>query len=302
MKQSTMNWRGVLPAMTTAFQPNLDVDHEFIAKHAKWLIKNGCDGIVALGSLGESATLAFDEKVAILETLVEALGPKIPVVANIGTLSTEEAVDLARAAEQAGCRALMVLPPYVYTSDWREMKAHVQAILKATKLPCMLYNNPVSYKTDFLPEQVAELAKENKNLEAVKESSADVRRVTAIKALCGDRLNILVGVDDAIVEGVRAGAIGWVAGLVNAFPRESVALYNYAMRGQTKKADELYKWFLPLLRMDTVPKFVQLIKLVQQETGMGNERVRGPRLVMSGAERKAALRTLAAALKTHPKL
>ena len=288
--------------MTTAFKPNLDVDHEFVAQHARWLVKNGCDGIVALGSLGESATLAFDEKVAILHTLVEALGPKVPVVANIGALSTEEAADLARAAADAGCRALMVLPPYVYTSDWREMKAHVQAILRATKLPCMLYNNPVSYKTDFLPAQIAELAKENKNLEAVKESSADVRRVTAIRALCGDRLHLLVGVDDAIIEGIRAGAVGWVAGLVNAFPRESVALYDYAMRGQTKKADALYRWFLPLLRMDTVHKFVQLIKLVQQETGMGNERVRGPRLVMSGAERKAALDTLQAALKTRPKL
>jgi len=302
MKQTTMNWRGVLPAMTTAFQSNGDVDHKFIAQHAKWLVKNGCTGLVALGSLGESATLSFGEKVDILQTLVSALGPKTPVVAGIAALSTEEAVDLARAAEQVGCRGLMVLPPYVYTSDWREMKAHLQAVIRATELSCMLYNNPVSYKTDFLPAQIAELAKENKNLHAVKESSADVRRVTAIKALCGDRLNLLVGVDDAIVEGVRAGATGWVAGLVNAFPRESVALYNYAMRGQAKKADELYKWFLPLLRMDTVPKFVQLIKLVQQEVGMGSERVRGPRLVLSGVEREAALATLKLALRQRPKV
>ncbi|MEY4388194.1 MAG: dihydrodipicolinate synthase [Verrucomicrobiota bacterium] len=297
-----MNWRGVLPAMTTAFQPNLDVDHAFIAKHSQWLVKNGCTGIVALGSLGESATLAFGEKVEILQTLVRALGPKTPVVAGIAALSTEEAVDLAKAAEQVGCRGLMVLPPYVYSSDWREMKAHVSAVIRATKLSCMLYNNPISYKTDFLPAQIAELAKEHKTLHAVKESSSDVRRVTAIKALCGDRIEILVGVDDAIVEGVRAGATGWIAGLVNAFPRESVALYNYSMRGQTKKADELYKWFLPLLRMDTVNKFVQLIKLVQQEVGMGNERVRGPRLTLAGAERKAALDTLKVALKNRPKV
>ena len=297
-----MNWRGVLPAMTTPFQPNLDVDHKFLAKHAQWLVKNGCTGIVALGSLGESATLSFSEKVEILDTLVSTLGPKMPVVAGIAALSTEEAVDLARAAETVGCRGLMVLPPYVYSSDWREMKAHVQAVIHATKLSCMLYNNPVSYKTDFLPAQIAELAKENKNLHAVKESSADVRRVTAIKALCGDRLEVLVGVDDAIVEGVHAGATGWVAGLVNAFPRESVALYNYAMRGQTKKADELYKWFLPLLRMDTVNRFVQLIKLVQQEVGMGHERVRAPRLTMSGAERKTALATLKIAMRQRPKV
>jgi 1-pyrroline-4-hydroxy-2-carboxylate deaminase len=297
-----MKWAGVIPAMTTAFKPDYSVGHAFVAKHAAWLIDNGCSGIVALGSLGESATLRFDEKVAILKTIVTALGNKMPVVAGIASLSTSEGVDLAKAAEGVGCSALMVLPPYVYSSDWREMKSHVQPIIRATKLSCMLYNNPVSYKTDFLPEQIKELAAENSNLEAVKESSADVRRVTALKAICGDRLRLFVGVDDVIVEGVRAGAVGWIAGLVNAFPRESVALYEYAMRGETKKADELYKWFLPLLRMDTVPKFVQLIKLVQQEVGMGHERVRAPRCVMTGTERKTALDTLKVALASRPKV
>jgi len=297
-----MKWAGVIPAMTTTFKPDYSVDHAFVAKHATWLIENGCTGIVALGSLGESATLRFDEKVKVLKTLVTALAGKAPVVAGIASLSTMEAVELARAAEDTGCSGLMVLPPYVYSSDWREMKSHVQPVIRATKLSCMLYNNPVSYKTDFLPPQIKELAADNPNLEAVKESSADVRRVTALKALCGDRLRLFVGVDDLIVEGVRAGAVGWVAGLVNAFPRESVALYNYAMRGETKKAEELYRWFLPLLRMDTVGKFVQLIKLVQQEVGMGNERVRAPRCVLAGAERKAALDTLKAALAKRPKI
>jgi 4-hydroxy-tetrahydrodipicolinate synthase len=297
-----MKWTGVIPAMTTGFKDDYSVDHASVGKHAAWLIKNGCSGIVALGSLGESATLKFDEKVAVLKTLVDTLGSKVPVVAGIASLSTYEGVELAKAAEGVGCSGLMVLPPYVYSSDWREMKSHVQPIIRATKLSCMLYNNPVSYKTDFLPEQIKELAGAHKNLEAVKESSADVRRVTALKAICGDRLRLFVGVDDAIVEGVRAGAVGWIAGLVNAFPRESVALYNYAMCGETKKADELYKWFLPLLRMDTVPKFVQLIKLVQQEVGMGHERVRAPRCVMAGAERKVALDTLKVALAKRPKV
>ena len=297
-----MKWQGVIPAMTTAFKPDYSVDHAFVGRHARWLVDNGCTGIVALGSLGESATLRFEEKIAILKTLVNALGGKAPVVAGIASLSTMEAVDLARAAEDVGCLALMVLPPYVYSSDWREMKSHMQPVIRATKLSCMLYNNPVSYKTDFLPEQIKELAADNSNLQAVKESSADARRVTALKAICGDRLALFVGVDDLIVEGVRAGATGWIAGLVNAFPRESVALYNYAMRGEKKKADELYKWFLPLLRMDTVPKFVQLIKLVQQEVGMGHERVRAPRCVMAGAERKVALETLKQALKKRPKV
>lgn len=302
MKKANMKWQGVIPAMTTQFKADYSVDHTAISKHAPWLIKNGCAGIVALGSLGESATLRFEEKVAILKTLVAALNGQAPVVAGIASLSTMEAVDLAKAAEAAGCSGLMVLPPYVYSSDWREMKSHLQPVIRATKLSCMLYNNPVSYKTDFLPHQIAELAKEHSNLHAVKESSADVRRVTALKALCGDRLKLFVGVDDLIVEGVTAGATGWIAGLVNAFPMESVALYNYAMRGETKKAAELYKWFLPLLRMDTVPKFVQLIKLVQQEVGWGHERVRAPRCVMAGAERRQALATLKVALKNRPKV
>ena len=296
-----MKWTGVIPAMTTAFKADMSVDHAFIARHARWLVDSGCNGVVALGSLGESATLNFDEKVAILKTLVAELKGK-PVVAGIASLSTAEAVALAQAAEAVGCAGLMVLPPYVYTSDWREMKAHVQAVIRATKLSCMLYNNPVSYKTDFLPEQIQELAATNPNLHAVKESSADVRRVTALKAICGDRLALCVGVDDAIVEGVRAGAVGWIAGLANAFPRESVALYEYSLRGEKKKADELYRWFLPLLRMDTVPKFVQLIKLVQQEVGMGHERVRGPRLILAGAERKSALAALKQALAKRPKI
>ena len=296
-----MKWTGVISAITTAFQPDYGVDYAFLAKHAQWQIDSGCDGVVAPGSLGESATLSFEEKVAVLEALVHALG-RMPVVAGIAALSTAEAVALARAAEEAGCAALMVLPPYVYAGDWREMKAHVQAILRATRLSCMLYNNPPAYKTDFLPEQIAELAAEHTNLHAVKESSGDVRRVTALKALCGDRLALFVGLDDVVVEGARAGAAGWIAGLSNALPRECVALYRYAMRGETGQAETLYRWFLPLLRMDTTVKFVQLIKLVQQEVDMGNERVRAPRLPLAGAEREAALAAIRAALASRPKV
>lgn len=302
MKKTEMNWRGVIPAMTTAFLPNYSVDHALIAKHARWLIDNGCNGIVALGSLGENATLRFDEKIAILRTIVAVAAGEFPVVAGIASSSTLEAVDLAKAAADAGCSGLMVLPPYVYSSDWREMKSHLQPILRATKLSAMLYNNPVSYKTDFLPQQIFTLAQAHENLRAVKESSSDVRRVTALKALCGERLKLFVGVDDLIVEGIRAGAAGWIAGLVNAFPKESVALFDYAIRGENKKADALYRWFLPLLRMDTVPKFVQLIKLVQQEVGWGHERVRAPRCVLAGAERETALDTLKAALAKRPKI
>jgi 1-pyrroline-4-hydroxy-2-carboxylate deaminase len=279
-----MNWSGVMPAITTQFKPDFAVDYPTVARHAQWLIENGCTGIICLGSLGEAATLSFEEKVEILNTVVAALEGKTPVVAAISALSTSEAVELARAAHKAGCSGLMILPPYVYQGDWREMKAHVGAILKATPLEGMLYNNPVAYGTDFLPEQIAELASEYPNLVAVKESSTDVRRTTAIRALIGDRLRIFVGVDDVIVEGIAAGAVGWVAGQVNALPRESVDLFNLASAGRTEEAFELYRWFLPLLRMDTVPKFIQLIKQVQEEAGVGVARVRAPRLELADEE------------------
>ena len=296
-----MNWNGVISAMTTAFKPDYAIDHAFVAKHAQWQLENGCDGIVAPGSLGESATLSFEEKVALLKTLVGAAGKK-PVVAGIASLSTAEGISLAKEAEQVGCAGLMVLPPYVYASDWREMKAHVDAVLRATKLTCMLYNNPPAYKTDFLPAQIQELAAEHANLRAVKESSGDVRRVTTLNALCGDRLALFVGLDDVVVEGVRAGAVGWIGGVTNALPKECMALFHAATRGEAQKADTLYKWLLPMLRMDTVVKFVQYLKLIQHEVGMGDERVRGPRLPLAGAEREDALKIIKAALAARPKL
>jgi len=295
-----MNWHGVMPAMTTCFDANLKVDHAFMTRHARWLIENGCTGIVSLGSLGEAATLAFGEKIAILQNIAAAVAGRAPVVAAISALSTSEAVALAKAAEKTGCSGLMVLPPYVYRGDWRETKAHMAAIFSSTSLSCMLYNNPIAYGTDFLPEQIVELASEHPNFHAVKESSTDVRRVTAIRALAGDRLRIFVGVDDAIVEGIAAGATGWIAGLVNAFPAESVALFDLAMQGRSHEASEFYRWFLPLLRMDTVLKFVQLIKLVQQEAGEGNARVRPPRLELTGSELDAAVKTIHNALSTRP--
>ena len=295
-----MKWAGVMPATTTAFDEQLNIDHAFVAHHAKWLIDNGCTGIVTPGSLGESATLTLEEKRALWKTVIDAVGARVPVVAAIASLSTAEAVRLAQHAADAGCSGLMVLPPYVYRSDWREMKAHIEAVFRATNLSCMLYNNPVAYGTDFLPQQIAELALQHENFEAVKESSTDVRRITWIRELLGDKLAIFVGVDDVIVEGVLMGATGWIAGLVNALPRESVDLFNYAMNRDLEKAMPLYNWFLPLLRMDTVPKFVQLIKLVQHEVGMGNARVRRPRLELTGAELDEALTVIRHALWRRP--
>jgi len=294
------HWQGLLPAITTPFSADGSVDHEFLASHARLLVENGASGVVPLGSLGEGATLTYDEKLAVLRTCVGAVGGGASIVAGVSSLSTGEAVRLALDAASLGCHGLMVLPPYAYSTDWREMKAHVADVLAATELRCLLYNNPIAYRTDFLPEQIAELAGEFPQLEAVKESSADVRRVTAIRDLLGARIEILVGVDDLVLEGLAAGATGWVAGLANALPAESMTLFRLAAAGQKEKVANLYRWFLPLLRMDTVPKFVQLIKLVQERTGLGSSRVRPPRLPLHGAELRQALETIDRALETRP--
>ena len=294
-----MNWKGVMPALTTCFDENLKVDHAFMSKHCLWLLENGCSGIVLLGSLGEGATLSIEEKLQIVQNCVRTVRGRSPVVASVSALSTADAVSQAKAFADVGCDAIMILPPYVYQGDDREMKAHVSAVFAATPLSCMLYNNPIAYGTDFIPEQIQELAAQNENLACVKESSADVRRVAAIRALLGDRLEVFAGVDDAIVEAISVGATGWIAGLANAFPRESVDLFDCATKGERGKAFELYRWFLPLLRMDTAPKFVQLIKLAQTEVGMGNSRVRAPRLELAGEELRNAQNVIRQALQNR---
>jgi 4-hydroxy-tetrahydrodipicolinate synthase len=297
-----MEWRGVFPAVTTPFGEDLSIDLEFLSGHLEAMLGAGCRGFVPLGSLGESATLSFPEKAAVLDACRRVLGSRAPLVPGIAALSTAEAVSTARMAEEKGCDGLMVLPPYVYRPDRREALAHFSAVLGATKLPCMLYNNPIAYGTDVLPEDLALLAGRHANLAAIKESSADVRRVTAIRSLLGERLALFVGVDDLIVEGIAAGAVGWIAGLVNALPKESVALFDLASGGRSNEARELYDWFLPLLRLDVVPKFVQLIKLAQQECAMGSERVRPPRLVLEGAERSEALAVIRERLARRPRV
>jgi 4-hydroxy-tetrahydrodipicolinate synthase len=289
MKQR--DWRGVFPAITTPFRRDLSVDHEALAAHVRWMIDSGCVGIVALGSLGESQTLTNDEKIAVLETCRSAMPPGMPLVAGISGLSTAECVTLTRRAVDAGSSAIMALPVYVYRGDWRETKAHYSAVIGATTLSCMLYNNPIAYGTDVVPDQLAELAERHENLHAVKESSGDVRRVTAVSERLGDRLAIFAGMDDMILESIPMGAVGWIAGLVNAFPEESVQLFELGVAGRMREARELYEWFLPLLRLDTVPKFVQLIKLAQAEVGRGTATVRPPRLELEGDE-LAEVRTL----------
>ena len=296
------DWAGVFPAITTPFGSDGEIDAPALAAHVGWLADAGCRGIVALGSLGEGATLRADEKVRVLQVCREALSGRLPRIAGISGLSTEECVALARAAERVGCTGLMVLPPYVYRGDWPETEAHFTAVLGATSLSCMLYNNPIAYGTDLLADDVARLAERHRNVHAVKESSGDVRRVTALRTTLGNRLQLFAGLDDMIVEAAAMGAHGWVAGLVNAFPVESVRLFELARAGRAEEVRRLYDWFLPLLRFDTVPKFVQLIKLAQAEVGKGSERVRPPRLALAGAERAAVLGVLHRQLSVRPLL
>ncbi len=295
-----MKWKGVIPAVTTPFGSDLSIDLLALGQHCRWLVERGCTGVIVLGSLGEGGTLDRAEKRAVIDTAVHALEGRGPVVAAVASLRTSGAVELAREAEEAGAAGLMVLPPYVYRGDRRETREHFSAVFRATALPCMLYNNPIAYGTDVLPDHLLELATDHPNLVAVKESSADVRRITGIRALLGERLAISVGVDDAVLEGVDAGATSWVAGVANALPSESVELFRLAASGQRSEAFEVYRWFLPLLRMDSSPKFVQLIKLLQAETGHGPARVRPPRLELEGEERTQAIETVQVALRTRP--
>lgn len=297
---SDVKWEGVMPAITTPFAEDGSVDHDFLGRHAAWLVDHGCTGIIPFGSLGEGATLEYDERQAMLDTLVAAVDGRAPVVCAVSGLSTGHAVRIARMAADKGCRGLMVLPPYVHKGPWYEMEAHFAAVFEATDLPCMLYNNPIAYGLDVQPEQISELAGRYANLVAVKDSGGDHRRITAVRALVGDRLALFAGLDDMPVEAVACGAVGWVAGLVNALPAESVELLRRARAGEWEAAWNLYYWFLPMLRLDTVPEFVQLIKLVQQEVGMGSERVRPPRMPVRGDERQAVLELVRASLAANP--
>ncbi|MBB5350324.1 4-hydroxy-tetrahydrodipicolinate synthase [Haloferula luteola] len=300
----SIEWKGVMPATLTQFNADLTIDHGLMADHGKWLIENGCSAIVVHGSLGEGATLSFEEKVALQKTYVDAL-PETPIIPGIAALSTKEAVDLAKAAKDNGCRGLMVLPPYLYASDWREMKAHMSAVIGATDLPCIIYNNPVAYKTDFTPLQIKELADEFANVESVKESSTDARRIAGIREVCGDRLVLGVGVDDCALEGFGMGAKFWITGVGGAFPRHNVKLLELALAGKIEEAMPIYTWMLPMLRMDTVVKFVQLIKLQQVlATGgkFGNNLVRAPRLELVGEELAAATAIIETAIATAPEV
>jgi len=295
----SIDWTGVFPAATTQFDPEQQVDLVATSAHFDSLIASGVQGLIVLGSLGENGTLEPKEKLAVLSTAVDASRGRVPVIAGVAETSTARACRCAREAEKIGASGLMVLPAMIYKSDPAETMAHFRAVARASRLPVLCYNNPVAYGVDLTPAMFAELADEE-TLVAIKESSGDVRRITELANRCGDRYALLMGMDDLILEGIAAGVDGWVAGLVNAFPEETMRFWKLAVSGRLREARELYRWFAPLLHLDSLPKFVQYIKLAQQECGRGSEQVRAPRLTLSGDERDQILEIVRRALATRP--
>lgn len=295
----TVNWGGVFPAITTQFAPDQSLNLPATVAHLDTLIAAGIHGVVPLGTVGENTALEYEEKLSVLRAMKQAAAGRIPVLTGVAEYTTALACRYARDAEKIGVDGLMVLPGMVYKSDARETLAHFRSVAQSTALPVMIYNNPVSYGVDVPPEGFAQLA-EVENIVAIKESSENVRRVTDLRNLLADRFILFAGVNDLALESVLLGVQGWVAGLVNAFPRETVALWDLAVSGRWDEARELYRWFTPLLHLDTKIKLVQYIKLAMAETGMGSEMVRAPRLPLAGTEREEILRIIRQAIATRP--
>jgi 1-pyrroline-4-hydroxy-2-carboxylate deaminase len=280
-----ISWKGVFPAATTQFRADQSLDLEATAVHADTLIGAGVDGLVMLGTLGESTTMSAEEKREVLKATLETAAGRVPVLAGVAEFSTAAACRLAEDAQKLGVDGLMVLPGMVYKSDLRETLHHFKTVARASDLPIMIYNNPVSYGVDIPPEGFAELADQD-TLVAIKESSDDPRRITDIFNTCGDRYTLFCGVDDLAMEAAMLGAAGWVAGLVNAFPQETVRLWRLVSQGRWDEARVLYRWFTPALHLDCHVKLVQYIKLAQAMAGLGTETVRGPRMILEGEERE----------------
>lgn len=293
-----IDWKGVFPAMTTKFNIDNTLDLNMLGKNINAQLEAGVHGIILGGSLGEASTLTFPEKVSIAQYTLEQVAGKVPVILNIAEGATEEAVRQAKIAEELGLQGLMLLPPMRYKSDYRETLIFFQTVASATKLPIMLYNNPVDYKTEITLEMLSELSV-LANIEAIKESSRDVTNVTRIINKFGDRYKVLCGVDTLTVEEMVMGAQGVVGGLVCAFPVETVKLYNLIVEGKIKEAITLFRWFLPMLEMDIHPKLVQYIKLTEQKVGLGTEYVRAPRLTLVGEERQRIIDIVDHAMSTR---
>jgi 1-pyrroline-4-hydroxy-2-carboxylate deaminase len=295
----TLNWRGVFPAATTQFTADCALDIAGTLRHLDVMIDAGVHGMIMLGTVGEGCSVEFHEKLDLLKATIEHLRGRVPVLTGVAEYTTATACRFAQAAQEVGVDGLMLLPAMVYKSDPRETLAHFRTVASAVDLPIICYNNPVSYAVDITPEMFDELADEPRFV-AIKESSEDCRRITDIKNRCGDRYALFCGVDDLALEGSMLGAVGWVSGLVNAFPAENCRLWDLAMAGRFDEAVELYRWFTPLLHLDTHPKLVQYIKLAMAECGLGTETVRPPRLPLVEPERSQILSIVRRAIESRP--
>jgi len=297
----SVQWQGVYPALTTKFTADDKLDLPLFEKNLRAQLDAGVDGIILGGTLGESSVLSNEEKFDLLRFAVDKVADKVPVIMNIAEGSTREAVKLANESEKCGAKGLMMLPPMRYKSDHRETVQYFKDVANSTSLPIMVYNNPVDYKIEVTLDMFADLV-ENKNIQAVKESTRDVSNVTRMINRFGDRFKILCGVDTIAMEELMLGAQGWVAGLVCAFPKETVAVFKLTNANKIAEALEIYRWFLPLLELDIHPKLVQYIKLAEQEAGIGSEHVRKPRLALAGEERERILKIIRDGIKKRPKL
>jgi len=297
----TSNWHGVIPALMTEMKQDGSLDLDATAKHIDSCLSAGCDGFVMLGTLGENSSLALEEKEAVVAAAAKAVKGRVPVIAGVAEYTTKLAVTAANQMGIAGATGIMALPTMVYHTDPRESINHFRTLAHNVPLPIMIYNNHVAYKVDLSPADFAELANE-KNIVAVKESSHDSRRMTDMINRLGDRFDIVCGVDDLMLENVLFGAVGWVSGLANSFPREAVQLFKLAKAGRVQEALELYRWFMPLLHLDVQVKLVQYIKLANQMTGEGAEWVRAPRLTLIGEERARIEKIIRAAIDSRPTL
>jgi len=294
-------WKGVMPALTTKFTAKDELDLKLFEKNLKFQLTSGVDAVILGGSLGEASVLDTEEKERLVKFAVESVAGKVPVILNIAEGSTREALQQATYAKEWGAEGLMILPPMRYRADHREVVTYFRAVADSTDLPIMIYNNPYDYKTEVTLDMFEELI-ESANIQAVKESTRDVSNVTRMISRFGDRIKILCGVDTLAMEELLMGADGWVAGLVCAFPAETVAIYRLVKAGRIDEALAIYRWFLPVLELDIHSKLVQYIKLAEVQTGIGSEYVRAPRLALEGKERERILKIIGQAVASRPVL
>jgi 1-pyrroline-4-hydroxy-2-carboxylate deaminase len=296
-----MNWKGVFPAVTTKFHADGSLDMNLFFKNLDFQLECGVHGIILGGTLGESSVLSQEEKITLTRETVNYVNGRVPVILNIAEGATQDALFWAKKAEELGASGLMILPPMRYGADAREVMTYFKAVANSTRLPMMIYNNPVDYKTLVTLDMFAELA-DCPNIQAIKESTRDISNVTRMFNRFGDRFQILCGVDTLALEELLMGAVGWVAGLVCAFPKETVVIYNLVQEGKIEEARTIYRWFLPLLELDIHPKLVQYIKLAEQHCGIGSEHVRAPRLTLIGEERTRVEKIITDGIKNRPVL